>query len=153
MKSVVFLNIIVFIFIALVKELPASAQEFKMAAELEQADSQNFNEYKAEDLKDPFQSYAEKEGAPLGKKEEEAEISKEPLPALTVQGVIWGGNLPQAIINNKVVKIGDTQEGVSIVDINKNGVIVFFKGRKYGLSLWPDAASRNKANEDFNKKF
>lgn len=92
-------------------------------------------EYKAEDLKDPFEGYIKEEG--------EEDISEPqidmPLPSLTVQGIIWGGELPLGIINNKVVKIGDIIEGVRVTEINKYGVTVFFGYRKYNLSS-PGAA-------------
>jgi len=87
-------------------------------------------EYKAGDLRDPFQKYLKKRISEV-KPVEKASL---PLPSLTVQGIIWGGDLPQAIINNKVVKKGDTIEGVRIVDINKNGVAIFFEGQQYNLS-------------------
>lgn len=92
-------------------------------------------EYKAEDLKDPFEGYIKEKG-----EEVIPESQRDmPLPSLTVQGIIWGGNLPQAIINNKVVKIGDMIEGVRVTEINKSGVTVFFGYRKYNLSA-PAAA-------------
>jgi len=56
------------------------------------------------------------------------------LPSLTVQGIIWEGNYKQAIINNRVVKIGDIIENADVVDINKEGVTVLFAGVEYKLS-------------------
>ena len=92
-------------------------------------------EYKSEGLRDPFQ-------------EEKIEIEEEPvqtkpLPALQIQGIVWGGTFPQAIINNKVARVGDTIEGVRITDINKNGVIVFFENRQYNLSTSSPISSQN----------
>jgi len=86
-------------------------------------------EYKSEDLKDPF-----KEEKIEIKEEPQVEIETKPLPALQIQGIVWGGSLLQAIINNKVVRVGDTIEEVRITDINKNGVTVFFENRQYNLS-------------------
>lgn len=88
--------------------------------------------YEAGDLRDPFV-------APVIKKEEgvtqtpEEVVKKEP-PPLNVQGIIWGGRLNQAIINNKVVKAGDTIEGAKILNISKDGVIILFEGMQYNLS-------------------
>jgi len=103
-------------------------------------DSQGANkiEYKSEGLKDPFQ-------------EEEIEIEEEPaaqigtesLPPVQIQGIVWGGGFPQAIINNKVMRVGDTIEGVRITDINKNGVTVFFGNRKHTLSVSSPASSQD----------
>lgn len=83
-------------------------------------------EYNAETFKDPFLGVAEK-AVPA---EKVVSVEKVSLPALTVQGIIWGTKLPQAIINNKVVKTGDTIGDVRIVGIDKEGVTVFFKGRQ-----------------------
>jgi predicted HAD superfamily phosphohydrolase len=83
-------------------------------------------EYKAEKLKDPFQGRAEE-----GEMASDA-ISVGP-PALSIQGLVWGGVLPEAIINNKIVKVGDTIENARIIDINKEGVTIFFNGQQYTL--------------------
>jgi len=96
-------------------------------------------EYKAQDLKDPFQPPREEK-----KPEEEpkTEITPEvipeiPLPSLEIQGLVWGGNLAQAIINKKIIRIGDMIEGARIIDINKEGIIISFNKREYNLpSPW-----------------
>jgi len=91
-------------------------------------------EYKAEGLRDPFQSPIVDESI----KAEGTQGSKTkeiPAPALTIQGIIWGGNINQAIINNELVKTGDTIKGARIVSIDKHGVTVFFEGREYKLLL------------------
>jgi hypothetical protein len=87
-------------------------------------------EYSAENerLKDPFQKPASLQET------DQTPAEAKPLPALAVQGVIWGGRFPQAIINDTVVKVGDTLEGVKVTKINKDGVIVFFDNREYNLS-------------------
>lgn len=87
-------------------------------------------EYKAEDLQDPFKEEEEIK-APV---EAEEKIQVKPLPNLTIQGIFWGGSFPQAIVNNKVVKIGDTIEEVRIIDINKDGLILNLEGQQYNLS-------------------
>jgi len=51
-----------------------------------------------------------------------------------LQGLVWGGDFPQAIINNKMVKIGDTIEGVEVVAIGKEGVTLVYANKKYNLS-------------------
>ncbi|MCX5705546.1 MAG: hypothetical protein NTZ92_05780 [Candidatus Omnitrophica bacterium] len=87
-------------------------------------------DYSAQGLRDPFMG---KEGK-SGTGEVSSPVDKKPLPALTVQGVIWGGNFPQAIINNKVLKVGDTIEGVKIKSIAKEGIIVLFEGSESIIS-------------------
>ncbi len=87
-------------------------------------------EYKAGMLRDPFQGYKEeKETAQAA-----SEAMVKPLPALTVQGIVWGGSIPQAIINNKVLKEGDLIGEVKITKINKEGIEVFYTGRPYLIS-------------------
>ncbi|MFA5320187.1 MAG: hypothetical protein WBE75_02040 [Candidatus Omnitrophota bacterium] len=89
-------------------------------------------QYKADGLKDPFKGIEQKpvnsQNAAAG-----AQQSK-PLPPLVVSGIIWGGAFPQAIVNRKVVKIGDMVEAeVKVVDITKEGVVVFFDYKNYNL--------------------
>ena len=96
-------------------------------------------EYKSEELKDPFEP-------PEVEKKPEAEPEKQimpevklitPPPVLKIEGLVWGGRFPQAIINQKVVKIGDIIEGAQIVDINREGVTFIFNNSQYNLpSQW-----------------
>lgn len=83
-------------------------------------------EYASGSLRDPF-------GEPKIKIEEpEEEI--QPMPELTVQGLVWGSSMPQAIINDKVFKLGDSIEGAKIVEINREGVVLVRGNNKYKLS-------------------
>jgi len=134
--------IIVFIFSFFIDDLSAGRkEEFKMIRDLEKTVEEEHHveivtrpkvEYEAGDSRDPFQ--------PLKMTEMHAQELSMPestvrsLPALTVQGLVWGGNFPQAIINNKVVKEGDTLEEARIISIKKEGVTVFFEGGEYQLS-------------------
>jgi len=88
-------------------------------------------EYRADDLRDPFIGYEEKQEEPA---QASSAPKEKPLPTLKIQGIIWGGRIPQAIINNKVVKMGDVIEGVKVVNINKDGVIVLFEDKEHNLS-------------------
>ena len=88
-------------------------------------------EYKATDLRDPFQSPREKKGTE--KQVAQIMVKERPLPNLVIAGIVWGGNFPQAIINNKVVKIGDTLEEARIIDIKRDGVTLSFDNRLYNL--------------------
>lgn len=91
----------------------------------------NTVEYKSGGLRDPF--YQEKKPEVI-KKMEEAPTQKKPLPTLKIQGIVWGSSMPQAIINNKVLKIGDKIEDASIVEINREGIVILFEKQKYSLS-------------------
>lgn len=88
-------------------------------------------EYTADKSRDPFRSIiVNTDEAGRGK----STGSERPLPTLKVQGIIWGGRFPQAIINNKVLKVGDSIEEAKIISIDKDGVSLFFSGRKYDLA-------------------
>ncbi|MFA5357148.1 MAG: hypothetical protein WC301_07115 [Candidatus Omnitrophota bacterium] len=86
-------------------------------------------EYKSGGLRDPFQQDVVEIIEP------EIQAEPRPLPLLEVQGMVWGGRMPQAIINNKVVKIGDMIEGVRIAAIDKGGIVVFFDNQPHTLSV------------------
>jgi len=89
-------------------------------------------EYKAAELRDPFKSPREKKETE--KQIAQVKVEERPLPNLVIEGIVWGGNFPQAIINNKVVKIEDTLEEARIIDIKRDGVTVSFDNRLYNLS-------------------
>jgi len=84
-------------------------------------------EYRAEDFEDPFG--IELIEQPVEKKEEKVEVR--PLPPMEIQGLIWGGNFPQAIVNEKVVKVGDTIEEARVIEIRKDGLKVLFQGEEH----------------------
>jgi hypothetical protein len=87
-------------------------------------------EYTSEGLRDPFKT-------PFEKKPGSAEASDPysgALGPMDLQGIVWGGRFPQAIINDTVLKVGDTVAGAVIVDINKYGVELFMDGKHYTLS-------------------
>lgn len=87
-------------------------------------------EYKAQGLRDPFWPLVtEKEASSAA-----VPVQAKPLPNFNVQGLVWGGVLPQAIINNKVVKKGDVLGEAKIVEIGKEGVTILFDNKEYTLS-------------------
>jgi hypothetical protein len=104
-------------------------------------------EYKSEGSRDPFQPSRKEEK--VIKQEAQLPpqpVSQVPLPALTISATVWGGVFPQAIINDKIVKPGDSIEGVDIVDISKDGITVSFANRIYNL---PSSIGENL--QDFRK--
>ena len=54
-------------------------------------------------------------------------------PQLKVHGIVWGSARPQAIINNKVVDIGDTINEIKIINIASNGIDVLYKGKNFTI--------------------
>ena len=99
--------------------------------------------YKKGEYRDPFQGLIEESSATRGAVET-------PMPTLVVQGVVWGTSLPQAIINGQVMKIGDTIEKARIIDITKDGVVIFFGGREHTI-LSPGMSGMKDLNEKIKK--
>ena len=56
-------------------------------------------------------------------------VPEQPLPNLTISGLIWNTDRPQAIVNNQIVDIGDHVSDVEVVAINKMGIDVTFNGK------------------------
>jgi len=116
-------------------------------------------EYTSGDLRDPFSDLFQL-AEEKAKKEKEAQtiqapleniVPDKPLPSLDnfkVQGVIWGGKFPQAIINNKVLGVGDSIEGVEIVKIDKKGITLNFAGRTATLAALGNPPSVTKGNKE-----
>jgi len=91
--------------------------------------------YTSYSLKDPFEDpfrpkIKTKKDLKTAPPEEE---KPKPLPTFNIQGVIWEGTVPMAIINNKVVKVGDVLEEARILGIDKEGVSFLYYGREYKL--------------------
>ena len=61
------------------------------------------------------------------------EIKEKPLPNITINGIIWNSARPQAIVNGKIVDVGDTIAEIYITDIRKTGIDGRFDGRKVTL--------------------
>jgi len=57
------------------------------------------------------------------------------LPALNLQGVIVGEDIHQAIINGQVVPLLGTIKGARVDSVTKQGVELFFKGKKFFLKV------------------
>jgi hypothetical protein len=92
-------------------------------------------QYQGESLRSPFKPYYVQE-APKSQQqpgEKPAEPEK-PLPPLAVSGIIAGGNMPQAIINDKIVMLGTVIDGATVVKITKEGVTVLFNNKMYDIS-------------------
>jgi len=75
-----------------------------------------------------------------GGKAEEYEIFN-PATPLILQGVTWGGIMPQAVINSTVYHVGDVIQGAKIIKISKQGVVVLYNGLSY---LLPSFVSKYK---------
>ena len=84
-------------------------------------------EYDAGDLRDPFSDLE----AP--KEPDRVVENKELIDALELQGIVFGGNEPRAIVNGKVVKAGSKLNVGEVAKISKEGVTVRYDGKEYLL--------------------
>jgi len=89
-------------------------------------------EYDAGKEKDPFGDAPEQSKESQGQ-DAQAATPTLLLPSMNIQGLIWGGRFPQAIINGKVLRIGDVIEGAQIIEIKKEGIVLSYDNRNYTL--------------------
>jgi hypothetical protein len=57
-------------------------------------------------------------------------------PEVAIQGIVWGGEFPQAIINGKVLKEGDVLTGpepITILEIRPKEVVIFYKNKIFNF--------------------
>ena len=85
--------------------------------------------YTAFGARDPFVSLLPKGANPQ-------EDTRRPLPApprqappaLRVQGILWGGLKPEAIINERIYRVHESIEGATIMSIDAHGVTIEHQG-------------------------
>lgn len=106
-------------------------------------------EYNAYNLRDPFEDLLTQKKEEIRKPGESEGETVTP-PPLSVQGLVWGGRTPQAIIDNRVVKVGDVIEEAEIIEISKDGVTVLYKRRIFKLSS-PASNNMSGGNEEVDK--
>lgn len=106
-------------------------------------------EYNAYNLRDPFEDLLMRKKEEI-KKSSESEGENVTPPSLRVQGLVWGGKIHQAIIDNKVVKVGDVIEEAEIIEISKDGVTMLYKKRIFKLSS-PASNDMAAGNEEVNQ--
>jgi hypothetical protein len=90
-------------------------------------------EFTGVESKEPFKDvfYKSKETAVEVKPVEKE--TQPPLPELSIQGIILGSSIPCVIINNAVLKEGESLGEIKISKIEKQGVKVLYKGWNYTL--------------------
>jgi len=105
-------------------------------------------EYKSGALRDPFQPAMEKKEEKVVQEVQQKQEKKidliqpgSDIGNLKVQGIIWGGRIPQAIINDQVFNVGDTIEGIEILNIDKNGITLSSGGALNNLPVLGGAES------------
>ncbi len=88
------------------------------------------------DYKDPFESLLPKEvdeSGAAGKLSGQAELGP---PDITIEGILWGTDEPQAIIDGDVYSVGDTLQGVEakVFKIKENIVFISYGEKIYEMS-------------------
>jgi hypothetical protein len=68
-------------------------------------------------------------GEPLLEEPVELPVPERPVPDVIINGIIWNSDRPQAIINGRIVDIGDTIFEIQITGIQKTGIEGLFDGR------------------------
>ncbi len=56
-------------------------------------------------------------------------VELRPVPPVAISGVIWNSERPQAIINGRIIGIGESIFEIQIQDIQKNEITGLFDGR------------------------
>jgi len=57
------------------------------------------------------------------------------LPTLTLQGVMVGGDMHEAIINDEIVPLMGTIQGAQVISVSKEGVGLSYGGKKFFLKV------------------
>lgn len=52
-------------------------------------------------------------------------------PILNISGLVWNSDMPQAIINSKILNLGDTIDNAVITNINESGIEILYRGAKF----------------------
>ncbi len=89
--------------------------------------------YNASDMRDPFENLLWKDLLPAsgsssanGGEAGTGSSETESLPAIEIQGILWGGKDPLVVIEDSLYKVGDTVKGATIKSIERSGVTVSF---------------------------
>ncbi|UCG34928.1 MAG: hypothetical protein JSW17_05410 [Candidatus Omnitrophota bacterium] len=81
--------------------------------------------------RNPFESFLPEERREERREPELFDISF--APTFTIQGILWGTDNPQAIINGKVYGVGERIRGSNAIvqGIEEEVVLIYFQGRVY----------------------
>ena len=73
-------------------------------------------------------------------RDQEPRVRSSSAAGLTLSGIIWDRKKPLAIINDRVVSVGDTVKGSTILEVLKDMVVFEQDGVYHTLWLQPSAA-------------
>ena len=89
---------------------------------------------KSEDISKKAHAPSEEKGLFEGINLQLPETAKEiVIPSMVITGLVWNTNRPQAIINARVIDIGDSIANAEIVSINKSGIEILIEGQTIQL--------------------
>lgn len=88
----------------------------------------------AQEKTDPFDSLLPTKSAP-DKPNDQPKVVQP--PAISIEGALWDTEMPQAIIDGDVYKVGETLKNVDakVYKIEKNRVFIFYEGRLYEMKV------------------
>jgi len=105
-----------------------------LAEEIDFIDTSTLN-YTSSDLRDPFKSYLINESKIEEVVSEEAKEEEVILPTFKIKGIIWEAPIPMAIIDDKIVKIGDILKEARVIGIDKEAVTFLYRGKKFKVFI------------------
>ncbi|MDD5584003.1 MAG: hypothetical protein PHV55_02985 [Candidatus Omnitrophica bacterium] len=99
-----------------------------------------------ETYRDPFDSVIPDESSGVEASTPGQEETIEP-PKVTIEGVAWGVDVPQAIIDGEVYKAGDMLKGVEakVFKIEKNAVLLEYKGKIFETGIQKGTTEQKEA--------
>ena len=62
---------------------------------------------------------------------------------LRLQGIVWGVHPPKAIINDRIVTIGESVNGAQVMAIDRDGITVEYQGQRAVLRLPSPSPTRH----------
>lgn len=111
---------------------PISSQRWNVRKKTDRTISAEKVEYTGRRHRDPLDSELLKQMSKTGEEREEAGALEK---RFLVSAIIWGSELPQAIINGKIVSSGEALNGATIIGIDKKGVRINLEGKEVLLSI------------------
>jgi len=74
------------------------------------------------------------------------------LPTFAIQGMVWGGTKPQALINDQLCEKGDIVRGAEITEITKEGVTFVYKDKKLLFSPTVELRKIAEKKEEYGRE-
>ncbi len=69
------------------------------------------------------------------KKKVEEKKDVKSVPKVELQGIIWSPKMPQVIVNQKVMRVGDRIEQYQISEITREGMVLFYENNEYTITM------------------